>query len=353
MDTRTAGNIPPFREAAKVQRLDSHTYGAILVDSFCIGTVPNGGYVASCILGAAALHQTGRGQKDVLNAHFQLLSRTETGPAIIIIEDIKVGRQLSTLHVTLYQHALLSEAPWITLGSTRKEIAAYLIMTDLGKERGISLPTAFTKSLHNPPMAAPPKPDFAALREDHDAHWARFQFVNGGSPPNYARCLNNCVYYDPRGGQPTRTILDKWVRLASGERFTPAALAFVSDCWPYMIQVQRSFHEGAKEKDAGEGGNEVVPSDLGFEWTGFWYPTVVLNLEVKKALPKDGVEWLHVRMQAKQIKDSRFDMEVLLLDEHGDLVAVSNHVCLIFSSERNMSERSKPGDVAKGALSRI
>jgi hypothetical protein len=304
--------------------------------------VPNGGYVASCILGAAGLHLASAGQKDVLNAHFQFLNRTEIGPAIIVIEDVKLGRQLSTLHATLYQHALLPQAPWITQGSTRKEIAVYLTMTDLSREKGVSLPTAF--SLEHP-VAAPPRPDFAALREDRDSHWSRADFP-AGSPLSYARCLRNCVYYDPRGGQPTKTVIDKWVRLASGENFTAASLGYVSDCWPYVVEAQRPSKKEAEEKRRRGESLPFAPE------TRFWYPTVVLNLEVKKALPKEGLEWLQMRVQSKQIKDGRLDLEVLLLDEHGDLVALSNHVNLILGSERNTAERTR-GDADKKPQSRI
>ncbi|KAK4130365.1 hypothetical protein BT67DRAFT_445732 [Trichocladium antarcticum] len=100
MDKPNPGNLVPFSAATEVERLDSHTYKVNLVDSFCIGSVPNGGYVASCLLQAASLHLRLSGQEDVLNAHFQFLNRTEIGPAVITIEDVKLGRQLSTLHAT-------------------------------------------------------------------------------------------------------------------------------------------------------------------------------------------------------------------------------------------------------------
>lgn len=303
--------------------------------------MPNGGYVASCILRAAGLHLSG--QRDVLNAHFQFLNRTEIGPAVIIIEDVKLGRQLSTLHVTLYQHALLPTAPWITQGSTRKEITGYLTMTDLSKEKGISLQTGFTLQ-H--PVPAPPRPDFAALKEDREANWSRYEF-RGGSPLSYARCLRNCIYYDPRGGRTTKSVLDKWVRLASGENFTTASLGYVSDCWPYVVEAQRPTKKEAAEL---QNRGEIVPFASG---ATFWYPTVVLNLEIKKALPEEGLEWLQMRVQSKQIKDGRFDLEVLLLDEHGDLVALSNHVNLILGSERNTADRTRGVDAAKKPLSRI
>ena len=298
--------------------------------------------MGSCILEAAALHLAKAGQKDVLNAHFQFLNRTETGPAVIIIEDVKLGRQISTLHATLYQHALLDHAPWITSGSTRKEIAVYLTMTDISKEQGVSLPTSF--NLQHP-IAVPPRPDFAALRENRDAHWSRFEYPNG-SPLSYARALQNCIYYDPRRGQ-NKTVIDKWVRLASGENITAASLGFIADCWPYVVEQQRpSMAEAADMKRRGEN----VP----FSPTAtHWYPTLVLNLEVKKTLPADGLEWVLMRVQSRQIKNGRLDLELLLLDQSGDLVAVSNHVCLVLGSERNTAARTRKGDAAKESLSRI
>ncbi|KAL2262653.1 hypothetical protein VTK26DRAFT_578 [Humicola hyalothermophila] len=329
MSQKATRDLVPFAEATRVERLDSHTYRVNLVDSFCIGTVPNGGYVASCLHRAASLHLERSGQKDVLNAHFQFLNRTEIGPAIIVIEDVKLGRQLSTLHATLYQRSLLPQAPWITPGSTRKEIAAYFTMTDLRKENGVSLPLGFTLRHPFPP---PPRPDFAALKADRDLHWARLKFPLG-SRLRFARCLQNFAYYGPRASPPSKTPIDKWVRLASGERFTANSLGFVSDCWPYVVEEHRPSRKEAEEK-ARRGESVPFPPDA-----TFWYPTVVLNLEVKKALPAEGLEWLQIRIQSRQVKNGRMDIEILLLDEQGELVAISNHVNLILGSERNTAER--------------
>ncbi len=297
--------------------------------------------MASCILNAAGIHLGG--SMDVLNAHFQFLQRTEIGTAIIVIEDVKLGRQISTLHATLYQYALLPKAPWITHGSTRKEITGYLTMTALRGEQGVSLPTPFTLQ-H--PVAAPPRPDFAALRENRDANWVRFDFPKG-SPLSYARCLQNCVYYDPRGGQRSNQVIDKWVRLACGENFNETSLGYVSDSFPYVVEAQRPSRKEAEENKR-RGESIPFPPEA-----RFWYPTLVLNLEIKKALPREGLEWLQMRVQSKQIKNGRLDLEVVLLDERGELVAISNHVNLILDSSRNTAERTRTGDAAKEPLSHI
>lgn len=70
-----------------------------------------------------------------------------------------------------------------------------------------------------------------------------------------------------------------------------------------------------------------------------WFPTVVMNPEVKTALPAEGVEWLAVRVTSKQIKDGRFDLDILVRDVDGELVALSHHVAMIVSVERNTKKR--------------
>jgi hypothetical protein len=54
----------------------------------------------------------------------------------------------------------------------------------------------------------------------------------------------------------------------------------------------------------------------------FWYPTVLLNLDIKKSLPEIGVEWLFARVVTKSIKNGRMDLEIVILDEGGEIVAL-------------------------------
>ena len=65
----------------------------------------------------------------------------------------------------------------------------------------------------------------------------------------------------------------------------------------------------------------------------------MLNIEFKKALPEQGVEWLFSRVKAKKIEKGRMDLEVEVRDEAREVVALSQHVALILGAERNMSGR--------------
>ena len=126
--------------------------------------------------------------------------------------------------------------------------------------------------------------------------------------------------------------MDEWLTPTDpDERFTNASLGFVADSWPQMCENYRdgSPHgsEGTVKRATaalrGEGGEKRG-------WMSpFWYPTLLMNIEIKKLLPAEGVRWLFVRARAKQIQDGRMDVEVVIMDERMELVALSSHVCFI------------------------
>jgi len=71
---------------------------------------------------------------------------------------------------------------------------------------------------------------------------------------------------------------------------------------------------------------------------------MMMDIEIKKHLPPEGVTWLFVRAVAKQIKDGRMDLEVLVCDAGMELVALSHHVCLVIG----LGGGKKGKDVASG-----
>jgi len=62
-------------------------------------------------------------------------------------------------------------------------------------------------------------------------------------------------------------------------------------------------------------------------------------LDVKKLLPQGGVRFLSTRLQTKVIREGRYDLEVVVWDEMGEVVALSHHVCFVVSAERNLRKR--------------
>jgi len=66
-----------------------------------------------------------------------------------------------------------------------------------------------------------------------------------------------------------------------------------------------------------------------------------MTTEIKK-VPK-GAKWLYMRARANVIKDGRYDLEVHILDQSGELVALSKHIGMVF--EGPMAGR--PDDLRK------
>lgn len=276
------------------------------------------------ILRAVSLHLAERGQPDTVSAHFEYVNRTEIGPAVLIIEEVKLGQTMSTVHVTLYQHDVqLAEAPWFTTRS-RRNVLAYVTNTRLSSEKGLTLASGWS-------LTPPPKPviDFGLLALDRDPHWVRKSAPLGARVTSYVRTLNNLEHYFPREGtgNPQRGVVDLWLRLkGTGQRFTNHDLGYVADAFPMVVERWRPHHD---EEQAPFRSDEI-----------FWYPTLSLNLDVKRALPEEGVEWLFVRSSAKVIQNGRLDLEVIILDQHQNVVALSGHVNIIVSAERSWKERS-------------
>lgn len=288
-----------------------------------IPLVPNGGYVASVFQNVAKAHLAERGHPDTMIGHWEFLGRTKAAPAVLSVTEIKSGRSMSVLHISLHQDGLLPEFPWVS-PSSKSEVNAYITNGNLSKEQGVTLPTDWRIPL------PPPTPDFAALDKNKDKKWRR-----GYLPiQKFIHTIHNIEVYMPRSPSK-RTIRgahDFWIRMANGENFTTEGLGFVSDILsPVIVEEFRPKSEKAP-----------VPKG-GFPYTAnFWYPTLVMNLDVKKNLPEDGAEWLRLRIAAKQILNGRFDIEFLIFDAQGDYVAGSHHVSLAVDSSRNYAKRDRP-----------
>ncbi|KAI8956292.1 thioesterase-like superfamily-domain-containing protein [Xylaria longipes] len=308
--------IPTFAEATAVKATGSHTYTAHFLSEWCIGSVTHGGVVTATLLRVTATHfgttLAKQKQPHTITLHGEFLRRTRAGIATFTVKDMKLGRQTSTIHITLTQDG-------------REEVVAYITNTNMATETGFTLQTGWSAS---PPLPAPPT-DFAKLAADgEDASWV---VVKDLPHPKLRKAVNRIRMHVPRNGQVQPNVIDEWVRLESGERFPMEGLGFVSDMWPQMI-------EGLVRQQETDGKNQAVQANAG-ELPWLWYPTLVLNLDIKKALPPEGVEWLHVRVQSKHIKNGRYDYEVLIFDATGDLVAISHHVAMVLDGTRNTAAR--------------
>lgn len=172
------------------------------------------------------------------------------------------------------------------------------------------------------------------------------------SHPQFRKAAHRVQSYLPRNGQLEPGLADEWICFAQqpGEKFTQESLGFVADQFPQIVEMYPgAAAAGTTARGNPRGGIEDAEEEKKKKEKPNWYPTILLNLEVKKCLPPEGAEWLFVRVRAKKIENGRMDLEVVVLDEGGALVAVSNHVCLILGAERNLTRGGGTGEEEEGS----
>jgi len=331
---------PNFAASTAVTQAGSHTYTACFQPSWCIGTVPHGGYVTSTLQRAVALHfcttLARQDQPHCITLHLSFLRRTEVGAALFTVTDVKLGARTSTVHVALTQSVD---------GAARTEVVGYVTHSNLAREEGVSADTRW--GLH----PAPPPADARRLAEGTDERWRE----QVGMPfQEFRKASRNVRFFFPREGQAVSHCADEWLALRTTgddgrpERFTNDSLGFVADMFPQLLELP-AYAWGSK----GLQGADAVAAEVKGKRASaaYWYPTLLLNLDVKKLLPEAGAEFLFVRVRAKGLKNGRYDLEVVVLDDGGDVVALSHHVCLAVSAERNLAVRKRGEQKpAKGKL---
>ena len=297
--------------------------------------VPNGGYITSSFLLVARTHMSmthpSRSAPHPINLHLEFFRRTSVGKATFRVKDIKLGSRISNLHITLAQED--------EKGSLQDEVEGYITMSDIGKEKGLTLPTRF--ELHPAPIAVD-LPSLLAHGEEQNWALRRAQAF-----PKFRRAGKNIMMYlekpDRRPSDRSRAILDQWVRFSPFERpgkFTNDCLGFVVDMFPQIVESYINAERGESDLEE-KAPDKANPRPI------YWYPTLALNLDVKKVLPREGAEWLFVRMQACAITNGRLDLHITVLDESGDLVALSTHCSLVMDATRNTSRSDRKKKVSK------
>ncbi|KAK7721880.1 hypothetical protein SLS63_009405 [Diaporthe eres] len=303
-----------FQEGIAVTQKSSHEYGAYFHDNWCIGSAKE--HFSKTL--------SRQNQPHTITLHLEFVRRTEVGPATFKVRDVKVGRLTSTVHISLFQNG-------------REEVIGYLTNSNIPRAEGPSYDTRWR-------LEPPPRPlaSTAALKAGSDAEWKEQK-----SMPfqDFRKASQNIRFFFPARGQPAPGVADQWMAFRDGERFTNASLGMVADMFP---QIPESFRARSDPYAVG-GADSAAAAAAAKEKSAakFWYPTLLLNLDVKKALPEEGVDWLFVRTRAKQIRNGRYDLEVVVMDAVGDIVALSHHVCMILPAARNLAARNGASKEAK------
>ena len=191
-------------------------------------------------------------------------------------------------------------------------------------EKGVSYKTDFV--LHPPPPTA----NLTRLLDDSDPQWLSWTYP--WSPKSYLKAATHIRWFAPINGAQHPSIINLWLTpIAHDDSFTNEMLGSIADQWTPVLENYRSDSPFTTERlaSATEADDMTVGTDP--NTPPFKYLTASMSLEMKKVLPPEGVRWLFLRAQAKEIENGRFDAEVLILNEDLDLVAISHQVSLIIA----------------------
>lgn len=277
-----------------------------------------------------------RRQPNIINLHLEFIRRTSIGRAIFTVKDVKLGSRISNLHLTLSQQ-VEGSLDYVN------EVEGYVTITDLSSEEGPSFDTGY--QILPPPLPA----SIEHLHQNMDQN-----YVTRGKEPfadfrragqNVKMCL---VRPAKRPANHPKAMVDQWVQLTPlrdhkrAGKWTNDALGFVVDIFPQLVElyVNPELEMSVLDPSLTDAQISSLKDAMGGQ-RKLWYPTLLLNLDVKKLLPAEGVDWLFVRVQAKSIARGRFDLSIEVLDVFGDLVALSTHSSLVVDSSRNTSRAKK------------
>lgn len=316
-------------------RANQHLHIQLPTNNF---PVPHGGYTTAVLYKLALTHfaHAHPNQYDTpaspISLQLSFIRRTSAGPATLEVEDIKLGARTSTIHVKLLQPSEKKR------DQLEAKVVGYITVSPPSAEVGISAETGYKVHPPPPPGSLPDgKVDFAALaRTGRDGTWMKLD-----PPfPEFRRAAAQLELYGPGKGeaqqQRTGTMaIDQWARFRPGGdrkgRWTDAAVVFLLDMFPMALDGFDTMSATAAAKAKGE----KVPEQK----AKFWYPTVTLNIDMKKHLPAEGVEWLYSRIVTKVVRDGRTDLDVMVLDQDGEVIALSTQIGLVVSASRNVGSR--------------
>ncbi|RAH70434.1 thioesterase family protein [Aspergillus aculeatinus CBS 121060] len=328
-----ANGFDTFERAIQVQAMRPGAYLADLRWEWSVGNVPNGGYVAAIFYRVAATHllatQPNRhhGCARPIAMQLSYFHRCQTGPATLLVDNIKLGTRISVIHVTLIQ-------------ADRPSVAGYVTISDRVSETGISVPGDWSVGSRvckgSIQMASSPP------SHTGDNMWKQVVVSN----PAFRRASTKVELYQSCAGSgradtPQQPGVGQWARLrpdsqqesGSSTSWTMESVSFLCDILPTALGplehwVNQKYNSG--ETVAG------APGPV-------WFPTLALNIDYKRCAGADLGEWLYSHIHMKSVHNGRFDVEVVIVDVVGNLVAIATQVALIMPSERNTTRKDRRG----------
>ncbi|KAK3707902.1 hypothetical protein LTR37_011754 [Vermiconidia calcicola] len=133
-----------------------------------------------------------------------------------------------------------------------------------------------------------------------------------------------------------KSIMQGWVsRSATEEKWTNEELGIFS--------IQSIANRAVEVADRGE-------SKKHWQWGGDrWYTTVNMTIDVKQAVPPEGVKWLFTRQKTIDVIDGRLSVRGEVWDEQESLVALVQSSWLMVENSRAVISKARKENVASNS----
>ena len=260
-----------FSEASRVEISGESSWKAQVQPGWDIFEISNGGYLMA--IAARAMSEAADGRLPVtVTAHFT--RPISAGPAEIIVEPVKVGRNFSTMRAELGS----GSGSLVALGS--------LAVADTMRDEAVYMDGG------PPDLPEPEECVLAVPSED------------GPLPPPLVGLIEERIHPDDAkaltGDRSGIARMRGWFRLLDGEPIDVFTLLFAADAFPPA----------------------VFNTNLPLGWT----PTVEMTTQVRSA-PTIG--WLRCRFTTRFVTGGMLEEDGEIWDEEGRLLALSRQLALV------------------------
>ncbi|ETS83510.1 hypothetical protein PFICI_05386 [Pestalotiopsis fici W106-1] len=319
-----------LQKQINLTQTSSHSYTISSHRDWSVGPALHGGSVAATIHHAASTHLrttlAAQNQPDILTLHFQFLRTCVLQDSVIDITDLRLGAGTSDIQLHLSQDGQV-------------KVIALATAVNFDNVSGPSAPTAWK-------LTPPPEPvDFDKIQtQEPDEDWVS-TIVDGELIPVTKRilCLN------PRKGFPIDGVCDAWTSFLGNERMDATYLTLMADIIPslpdtllrnggiYDARANFAQIEAAEKKNPGA--PVVLTNSLkqAAQATVFNH-TVTLDIEFKRRLPKEGIQWIFTRAEMRMLQAGRGDLDVTICDENLDILLLARQVILVLDAKRKFRE---------------
>ena len=287
----------------------------------------NAGALISKICSAASIYMA-QTHPELEHSHVLTLSAQFIRPVgaqtlEIVVEPVKLGSRVSILHVHLF-----TEGKSAGTNSSKSKVAAaaYLNMGNFSSP-GPSIETYWKLE---PPRTSV---DLDLLSQVRDQSWRVFHTQPFPTQRvGMSHLLHHRTFSD---AQPHPYVVDSWMCLRDGERFSNAMLGYLGAAGPMM-------YDGIL--------NKVLRTSPGLELVEEEKPVTSAfsnsKMDFRKGLPETGVQWLFWRGIVKEVKDGRAEFEHIVMNEKGELGMVATHIAII----TELRGWRRQNDVSSGRL---